>query len=77
LTEHTKVNLLDFDRQGLEALFTAMGEKAFRASQVLKWIYQGGVDDFDDMTNLSKSLRESLKQRGDPYPGDRHSAAFR
>jgi len=65
LTEHTKVNLLDFDRQGLEAFFTAMGEKAFRASQVLKWIYQGGVDDFDDMTNLSKSLRESLKQQAE------------
>ena len=53
MTEQTKVNLLDFDRQGLEAFFTAMGEKAFRASQVLKWIYQGGVDNFDDMTNLS------------------------
>jgi 23S rRNA (adenine2503-C2)-methyltransferase len=65
LTEHTKVNLLDFDRQGLEAFFTAMGEKAFRASQLLKWIYQGGVDDFDDMTNLSKSLRESLKQQAE------------
>jgi len=61
LTEHTKVNLLDFDRQGLEAFFTELGEKAFRASQVLKWIYQGSVDNLDDMTNLSKSLRELLK----------------
>jgi 23S rRNA (adenine2503-C2)-methyltransferase len=65
LTEHTKVNLLDLDRQGLEAFFTAMGEKAFRASQVLKWIYQGGVDDFDDMTNLSKALREKLNQQAE------------
>ena len=65
MTEHTKVNLLDLDRQGLEAFFTAMGEKAFRASQVLKWIYQGGVDDFDDMTNLSKALREKLKQQAE------------
>jgi 23S rRNA (adenine2503-C2)-methyltransferase len=65
LTEHTRVNLLDYDRQGLEAFFTAMGEKAFRASQVLKWIYQGGVDDFDGMTNLSKSLRETLKQQAE------------
>jgi len=65
LTEYTRVNLLDYDRQGLEAFFTAMGEKAFRASQVLKWIYQGGVDDFDDMTNLSKSLRETLKQQAE------------
>ena len=65
MTEHTKANLLDLDRQGLEAFFTAMGEKAFRASQVLKWIYQGGVDDFDDMTNLSKALREKLKQQAE------------
>lgn len=65
MTEHTKVNLLDFDRQGLEAFFTAIGEKAFRASQVLKWIYQGGVDNFDDMTNLSKALREELKQQAE------------
>ena len=65
MTEPNKVNLLDFDRQALEAFFTAMGEKAFRASQVLKWIYQGGVDDFDDMTNLSKSLREKLKHQAE------------
>ncbi len=65
MTEHIKVNLLDFDRQGLEAYFTAMGEKAFRASQVLKWIYQGGVDTFDEMTNLSKSLREKLTHQAE------------
>ncbi len=56
-----KVNLLDFDRSGLTAFFTELGEKPFRASQVLKWIYQQGVDDFDAMTNLSKALREKLK----------------
>lgn len=65
MTEHIKVNLLDFDRQGLEAYFTAMGEKAFRASQILKWIYQGGVDTFDEMTNLSKSLREKLTHQAE------------
>lgn len=65
MTEHTRVNLLDFDRQGLGAFFIAIGEKAFRASQVLQWIYQGGVDNFDDMTNLSKGLREKLKQQAE------------
>ena len=60
-----RVNLLDLDRQGLQAFFTELGEKPFRASQVLKWIYQCGVDDFDAMTNLSKSLRETLRERAE------------
>ena len=55
-----KVNLLNFDRQGLEAYFSDLGEKPFRATQLLKWIYQFGVDDFNEMSNLSKSLREKL-----------------
>ena len=57
-----KTNLLDLDRQGLEAFFAEMGEKAFRTSQVMKWIYHYGVDDFDEMTNLSKALRAKLKE---------------
>ncbi len=55
-----KVNLLDFDRAALAAWFEARGEKPFRAQQVLKWIYQQGVDSFDAMTNLGKSLRGDL-----------------
>ncbi|MFI3135278.1 MAG: 23S rRNA (adenine(2503)-C(2))-methyltransferase RlmN [Methylococcaceae bacterium] len=57
-----KVNLLDFDRKGLEAFFVGLGEKPFRATQVLKWIYQEDVTDFDLMTNLSKSLRTYLNE---------------
>ncbi len=57
-----KVNLLDFDRKGLEAFFADLGEKPFRATQLLKWIYQEDVLDFDLMTNLSKSLRSFLKE---------------
>jgi 23S rRNA (adenine2503-C2)-methyltransferase len=60
VTTPTKVNLLDFDKAELQAFFIAMGEKAFRASQVLKWIYQFGAADFDSMTNLGKGLREKL-----------------
>jgi 23S rRNA (adenine2503-C2)-methyltransferase len=59
--EH-KLNLLDFDRQALEAWFLAMGEKRFRAQQILKWIYQLNTDDFEAMTNLGKSLRARLTQ---------------
>ena len=65
MQKHEKINLLNFDRQGLEAFFTELGEKAFRAPQVLKWIYQFGVNDFDAMSNLSKPLREKLKQQAE------------
>lgn len=56
------INLLDFDRKGFKAFFVDLGEKPFRATQLLKWIYQEGVTDFDEMTNLSKSLRTYLKE---------------
>jgi len=56
-----KINLLDFDRAAMEAFFTSIGEKAFRATQVLKWIHQHRVTDINEMTNLSKSLRENLQ----------------
>lgn len=60
-----KTNLLDLNRQDMEAFFTALGEKAFRASQVMKWIYHHGVDDFDAMSNLSKALRDHLKEQAE------------
>ncbi|MGZ8137653.1 MAG: 23S rRNA (adenine(2503)-C(2))-methyltransferase RlmN [Methylococcaceae bacterium] len=56
------INLLDFDRKGLVAFFAELGEKPFRATQLLKWIYQEGVEDFDLMTNLSKPLRAYLTE---------------
>lgn len=59
--EKEKQNLMDFDRIAMASWFEARGEKAFRAQQVLKWIHQQGVVDFDAMTNLSKALREELK----------------
>jgi len=57
-----KINLLDLSVDGLKFLFSEMEEKPFRAIQVLKWIHQYGVDDFDAMTNVSKPLRERLKK---------------
>ncbi|EKE85231.1 bifunctional tRNA (adenosine(37)-C2)-methyltransferase TrmG/ribosomal RNA large subunit methyltransferase RlmN [Idiomarina xiamenensis] len=56
-----KVNLLDLDREGMREFFKELGEKPFRADQVLKWLYHYCVDDFDDMSNLNKKLREKLK----------------
>ncbi len=57
----TKRNLLDFDRAGLEGFFAELGEKPFRATQILKWIHQRGVSDFAAMTDLSKALRAKLE----------------
>lgn len=56
----TKTNLLDLNRAGLRAFFSEIGEKPFRADQVMKWIYQQGVADFELMTNLNKALRTKL-----------------
>ena len=57
-----KVNLLNLNREGLREFFSELGEKPFRADQVMKWLYHFCVDDFDEMTNLNKKLREKLKQ---------------
>jgi 23S rRNA (adenine2503-C2)-methyltransferase len=62
-TEPAVVNLLGLDREGLEQFFLDMGEKRFRATQVMKWIHQLGVTDFQDMNNLSKDLRKQLAER--------------
>ena len=54
------VNLLNYDKSGLEQLFLSWDEPKYRAHQVMKWIYHEGVTDFQLMTNLSKVLREKL-----------------
>ncbi|MEE8118260.1 MAG: 23S rRNA (adenine(2503)-C(2))-methyltransferase RlmN [Gammaproteobacteria bacterium] len=55
-----RTNLLGLERSELEAFFASLGEKPFRARQVMKWIYQAGEDDFHRMTDLSKALRDKL-----------------
>ncbi|MGE9657881.1 23S rRNA (adenine(2503)-C(2))-methyltransferase [Snodgrassella alvi] len=55
-----KTNLLNFDLPSLTAHFAQMGEKPFRARQVMRWMHLGGVADFTDMTDLAKSLRHKL-----------------
>ena len=56
-----KVNLLGLTQPQLENFFELIGEKRFRAGQVMKWIHHFGVDDFDAMSNIGKALREKLK----------------
>ena len=55
------VNLLDFDLEGLAVFCEGLGEKRFRATQLFRWIHQRGMSNFDDMSDLAKSLREKLK----------------
>lgn len=63
-----KINLLGLNKSKMEAFFRQVGEKPFRATQVLKWIHQNNVDDFMQMTNLGKSLRERLSQIAEIRP---------
>jgi len=55
-----KTNLLDFDADGLAAFCAALGEKPFRARQVLRWVHQAGEGDFARMSDLAKDLRAKL-----------------
>lgn len=59
---NSTTNLLGLDRAGLESFFESIGEKKFRATQVMKWIHQMGVTDFQQMNNLSKDLRNLLSE---------------
>ena len=65
---NTKTNLLGLSQDDLEQFFVASGEKPFRARQVLQWIHQRGVTDFDEMTDLAKSLRATLKEVAEVVP---------
>ncbi len=55
-----KQNLLDFDAEGLARYFGELGEKPFRARQVLRWIHQAGQGEFASMSDLAKALRQKL-----------------
>ena len=56
-----KINLMDLTRQQMREFFKELGEKPFRADHLVKWIYHFGEDNFDNMTNINKKLREKLK----------------
>ena len=56
-----KINLLNFDQKSMREYFESIGEKPFRADQMMKWIYHFGYSDFELMTNINKKLREKLQ----------------
>ncbi|QEW05484.1 23S rRNA (adenine(2503)-C(2))-methyltransferase RlmN [Nitrincola iocasae] len=64
-TQPDRINLLGLSPSGLETFFESIGEKRFRATQVLKWLHQQGASSFDEMTNISKSLRQKLSEVAD------------
>ncbi len=58
-----RLNLKDFTQTELEEYIVSIGEQKFRAKQIYKWLFEAGVTDFDEMTNISKALRDKLSQR--------------
>ncbi len=58
-----QINLLGLDRSALQKYFAGLGVKEFHARQFLKWVYQRGVTDFSEMTDLGLSLRQTLSER--------------
>jgi 23S rRNA (adenine2503-C2)-methyltransferase len=64
----TKTNLFDLDRLGMVEYFTGLGEKRFRAEQVMKWIYHRHTSNFEDMTDLGKVLRAKLVEHAEVRP---------
>ncbi len=56
----SRINLLDFDEAGLRDFFESIGEKPFRAQQILKWVYHHAETEFEAMTDLGIALRQKL-----------------
>jgi 23S rRNA (adenine2503-C2)-methyltransferase len=71
--ETAKVNLLSLNPTALEAFFVSLGEKPYRAHQVLKWLDVQGIRDIESMTNLSKALRVKLAEVAEICPVKRNT----
>ncbi len=73
-----KINLLGMSQDMLEQFFAERDEKPFRARQILQWVHQRGVIDFEEMTDLSRKLRERLQADAEivlPTVQSRHDSA--
>ncbi len=68
IVEQPRVNLLGLSLRQMEQFFLEIGEKKFRAQQVLKWIHHAGITDIGAMTNLGKALREKLQAIAEVRP---------
>ena len=56
------ININELTLEELQEYIESIGEKKFHAKQIFKWLHRMGVDSFDEMTDISKSLREKLKE---------------
>ena len=65
MTDTARSNLLGMDRPALEAWFSALGERPFRARQIMQWVYQRSEADFEAMTDIAKPLRHKLQEIAD------------
>ena len=63
-----KVNLLGMPRPKLAAFFAGLGERPYRATQVMNWVYRAGVDSFHAMTDIAKPLRRRLDELAEVRP---------
>lgn len=68
--EPDKLNLMGLSRAGLRDFFVGIGEKPFRADQLMRWIHQRGVNDFTRMTDMGKALRTRLQSCAEIRPPD-------
>ena len=57
----SKINISDFTLSELEEYIVSLDEKKFHAKQIFKWIQKVGITSFDEITDISKSLRDKLK----------------
>lgn len=67
-SQPNRTNLLGLNADALGELFVSWGEKPFRARQLLRWIHQRGIADFDVMTDMAKALRATLRERAVVQP---------
>ena len=65
-----KINLMGMPKEKVENFFAELGEKRFRATQILQWIHQKGILDIESMTNFSKPLRRKLISMAEVRPPD-------
>lgn len=61
-TSNQRINLLGVESSGLAKQVGAWGNKPFRAKQLLRWVHQRGISDFDQMTDLAKGFRHTLTE---------------
>ena len=66
--QHAKINLMGLSRLQMEQFFLDLGEKKFRAHQILKWIHHAGITEIEEMSNLGKALREKLMEVAEVRP---------